>query len=190
MLLSRRIDVQVRSDWILDQPEPRVGFILQRTLVISRSVYLKNSLRLPKTHARVNYWVSSVSSKAYLDMIVESHINIFHIVCHFCGDVQRWVSQLREAWVIVEFTRLCYMLLPLDRSTLTKYSYIFKMSYGRSGNNFKNVIFKLILQIHIMSLRTHWWEVNIGLGNGPVPSDSKPLPELMLTQISVATLRR
>ena len=32
----------------------------------------------------------------------------------------------------------------------------------------------------------HWWSVNIASGNGLVPSDNKPLPEQMLTQISVA----
>ena len=30
----------------------------------------------------------------------------------------------------------------------------------------------------------HLWSVNIGSGNGLVPSGSKPLPEPMLTQIS------
>ena len=34
-----------------------------------------------------------------------------------------------------------------------------------------------------------WWSVNIGSGNGLVPSGNKPLPEPMLTQISVAILR-
>ena len=31
----------------------------------------------------------------------------------------------------------------------------------------------------------NWWSVNIGSGNGLVPSGNKPLPEPMLTQISV-----
>ena len=35
----------------------------------------------------------------------------------------------------------------------------------------------------------HWLSVNIGLGNGLVPSGNKPLPEPMLTQISVAIWR-
>ena len=35
----------------------------------------------------------------------------------------------------------------------------------------------------------HWWSVNIGSGNGLVLSGSKPLPEPMLTQISVAKWR-
>ena len=34
----------------------------------------------------------------------------------------------------------------------------------------------------------HWWEVNIGSGNGLVPSGSKPLPEPMLTQIHIVSL--
>ena len=38
----------------------------------------------------------------------------------------------------------------------------------------------------------HWWSVNIGSGNGLVPSGSKPLPEPMLTQIcrNMASLGR
>ena len=35
----------------------------------------------------------------------------------------------------------------------------------------------------------HWWSVNIGSGNGLVPSGNKPLPGPMLTQISVAIWR-
>ena len=34
--------------------------------------------------------------------------------------------------------------------------------------------------------RNHWWQVNIGSGNGLVPSGNKPLPEPMLTQTYVA----
>ena len=38
-----------------------------------------------------------------------------------------------------------------------------------------------------MNAREHfWWQVNIGSGNGLVPSGNKPLPEPMLTQICVA----
>ena len=33
----------------------------------------------------------------------------------------------------------------------------------------------------------HWWQVNIGSGNGLVPSGNKPLPEQMLTQIHGVT---
>ena len=34
-------------------------------------------------------------------------------------------------------------------------------------------------------VRPSWWLVNIGSGNGLVPSGNKPLPEPMLTQIDV-----
>ena len=37
--------------------------------------------------------------------------------------------------------------------------------------------------------RPYWWWVNIGSGNGLVPSGNKPLPEPMLTQIYVAKWR-
>ena len=35
----------------------------------------------------------------------------------------------------------------------------------------------------------HWWYVNIGSGNGLVPSGSRPLPKLMLTQFYVTIWR-
>ena len=37
--------------------------------------------------------------------------------------------------------------------------------------------------------RPYLWEVNIGSGNGLVPSGNKPLPKPMLTQIYVAKWR-
>ena len=37
--------------------------------------------------------------------------------------------------------------------------------------------------------KSNWWDVNIGSGNGVVPSVDKPLPEPMLTQIYVAKWR-
>ena len=44
-----------------------------------------------------------------------------------------------------------------------------------------------LLQYEIMNvIGLHWWSVNIGSGDGLVPSGNKPLPEPMLTQISVA----
>ena len=41
----------------------------------------------------------------------------------------------------------------------------------------------------VNATRPDWWQVNIGSGNGLVPSGKKPLPEPMLTQISVAIWR-
>ena len=38
----------------------------------------------------------------------------------------------------------------------------------------------------IKASESHWWLVNIGSGNGLVPSGNKPLPEPMLTPIYVA----
>ena len=66
---------------------------------------------------------------------------------------------------------------------------------GKFEWKFRYVIFKQILVIDgwgiscevaliWMSLGLHWWSVNIGSGNGLVPSGNKPLPEPMLTQIS------
>ena len=39
------------------------------------------------------------------------------------------------------------------------------------------------------AIRSHWWLINIGSGKGLVPSGSKPLPEPMLTGISVVIWR-
>ena len=62
----------------------------------------------------------------------------------------------------------------------------------RCGYNLEFVIFKLISRIDVLSIsceialwnttRPHWRLLNIGSGNGLVPSGNKPLPEPMLTQ--------
>ena len=41
---------------------------------------------------------------------------------------------------------------------------------------------------HVNATRLHWWEVNIGSGNGLVPSGTKPLPVPMLTHIYAAIM--
>ena len=41
----------------------------------------------------------------------------------------------------------------------------------------------------VNATRPYWWLVNIGSGNGLVPSGNKPLSEPMLTQIYVAKWR-
>ena len=66
------------------------------------------------------------------------------------------------------------------------------------GVTTKSMLFKLIIQnsskcirswFHMNATKPNLWEVNIGSGNGLVPSGTKPLTERMLTQISVATWR-
>ena len=46
-----------------------------------------------------------------------------------------------------------------------------------------------VLLMLIPSGESYWWWINISSGNGLVPSGNKPLPEPMLTQISVAIWR-
>ena len=69
---------------------------------------------------------------------------------------------------------------------------------GKFEWNFSYVIFKRILVIDgwdisceifllWISMDLKWRSVNIGSGNGLVPSGNKPLPEPMLTQISLVT---
>ena len=66
---------------------------------------------------------------------------------------------------------------------------------GRCGCNLKYASYILISWVFPEKLlscqchRTHWWWVNIGSGNGLVPSGNKPLPEPMLTHIYVTVWR-
>ena len=64
----------------------------------------------------------------------------------------------------------------------------------RNGNNFKTEISKHMDWVHehfswnlfqVNATKHLWWYVNIGSGNGLVPSGNKPLPEPMLTQTYV-----
>ena len=55
--------------------------------------------------------------------------------------------------------------------------------------NFQKVViddWDISCEIALIWMSLDWWYVNIGSGNGLVPSGSKPLPELMMTQISIA----
>ena len=71
---------------------------------------------------------------------------------------------------------------------------------GKFEGSFRHVIVKQMLVIdgwgvfceiapNMNVSGLYWWSVNIGSGNGLVPSDNKPLPEPMLTRISVAIWR-
>ena len=63
---------------------------------------------------------------------------------------------------------------PHTRHTTHTHSLLNSLAPGKFEWNFRHVIFK---------------QSNIGSGNGLVPSGNKPLPELMLTQNSVAIWR-
>ena len=65
---------------------------------------------------------------------------------------------------------------------------------GKFEWNFRHVIFKQISVTDgwgiscgtvLICAGLHWWSVYIGSDNGLMPSSNKPLPEPMLTQISV-----
>ena len=66
---------------------------------------------------------------------------------------------------------------------------------GKFEWNFRHVIFERVLVIDLLKhllwncpnmivTGLHLWSVNIGSGNGLVPSGNKPLPEPMLTKLS------
>ena len=78
----------------------------------------------------------------------------------------------------------------LEPNTLTHWSLA-----GIYGSNIKSTIsnllyrmiaWALVKSLSVNAIEAHQWEVNIGLGNGLVPSGSKPLPEPMLIYIYVA----
>ena len=84
-----------------------------------------------------------------------------------------------------------------DALELLSFRWLNSLAPGRFEWNFKQVIFKLIFSgwwlryslwnyPQVILIGTYWWQVNIGSGNGLVPSGNKPLPEPMLTQIYVA----
>ena len=66
---------------------------------------------------------------------------------------------------------------------------------GKFESNFSEVIFKVILVIggwslsHQNAIGPHWRKINIGSGNGLVPSGNKPLPGPILIEIYVAIWR-
>ena len=62
---------------------------------------------------------------------------------------------------------------------------------GKIEWHFRYVIFEHIVVIdgwgpNMNVTGLHWWSVNIDSGNGLVPSGNRPLPEPMLTQVSLA----
>ena len=74
---------------------------------------------------------------------------------------------------------------------------VYPMLYKNAFFVLKRLFFKLILQIGVLrtsceislemsATEPHWRWVNMGSGNGLVPSGDKPLPEPMLTQKYVA----
>ena len=74
---------------------------------------------------------------------------------------------------------------------MTKIAYIcFKLIGPWTNWNFRYIIFNRILVIDgwgiSCEMSLDWWSVNIGSGNGLVLSGNKPLPEPVLTEISVA----
>ena len=86
-------------------------------------------------------------------------------------------------------------VLASDGLTIHYIQLINSLATGKFEWNFRHLIFKQILvidgwgiscEIALMNVtELRWWSVNIGSGNGLVPSGNKPLPEPMLTQISV-----
>ena len=126
----------------------------------------------------------------------------------------QWTSVQVLAWCHQATSHYLSYCLPRSLSPhgVTRPEWVNPLAHERCWSNFTSASFKIILQIDILSAPSdiglswvpenltdgkstlvqvmaglHWWSVNIGSGNGLVPSGNKPLPEPMLTQIFVAT---
>ena len=111
----------------------------------------------------------------------------------------KWIyanGECLEVWV--EVTETVFVYFPC----LEYFWFCRSMCWplGNLNEILRHVIFKQILVIdglrhllwncpHKNVIGLHWWLVNIGSGNGLVPSGNKSLTEPMLTQISVAIWR-
>ena len=97
----------------------------------------------------------------------------------FSARIENWNTHLNEDRVLIK----CWGWL----------SHIQLTNHGRWGCIIELIIFKLVKRIyislwncsHVKATRSHWWSVNTSSSNGLEPSGTKPLPELMLTLISV-----
>ena len=106
---------------------------------------------------------------------------------------KRLSKQSRVRWWFGTIHRAHYDVTVMN----SKFGHIYQTYIGpwEMWQNLKNIMFKLIIQN--ISLGTHYdialmWmpqnlliKINIGSGNGLVWSGNKPLPEAMLTLISV-----
>ena len=93
-----------------------------------------------------------------------------------CAKFHKYTSTTKEA---------------MDKQDVARFQFN-SLALGRWGCNLKLVNFLWGIDIlniilwncpQVNAPRTHWWSVNIGSGNGLVPSCNKPLPEPMLTKI-------
>ena len=106
-----------------------------------------------------------------------------------------WSKYGRSGWIPC---LLMSSLLALSVTMVSVKAKIFGTQGGRCWFNFREVIFKLTLmnggwgisyEIALKWMPQDLTDVNIGSGNGLVPSGNTPLPEPMLTEICVAKWR-
>ena len=102
------------------------------------------------------------------------------IISSVAGYMELLVNSFKPGKSI--FSDVGYMVLSIN-----------SLSPRRCDSNSKSMIFKIYRIVAptvwnsslVNAKKPHQWEVNIGSGNGLVPSGNKPLPEPILTQICV-----
>ena len=111
-----------------------------------------------------------------------------------CYDVTKKITtRATPTFLMIHF--VCLLILINNEALMFN-----SLAPGRFEYNFIYVIFRTDFNDwwlrhllwncpHMIVTGLHWWSVNIGSVNGLVPSGNKPLPEPMLTQISVAIWR-
>ena len=100
---------------------------------------------------------------------------------------QQWQKCKSKYQVLANLTALqIYFEGQLESAPDKPWSYAFNtLAPERCGSNSKSVIFHFLLEFEFLStscLNPHWWEVNVILGSGLVPSGNKPWPGPMLTR--------
>ena len=127
------------------------------------------------------WWHRSGSTMAQVILTAPSHhLNQCWLVA---GDI-RWHPPESN------FTKSAQAAFLYDKSE----NGVNSLAPGKFEWNSKHEIFKQIDGLlwycpNMKVTRLHRWSVNIGSGNGLVPSGNKPLPEPMVTQICVAIWR-
>ena len=131
-----------------------------------------------------------IGPTAKLSTRTPSTTTIIATTCIFSTRISIWYFNI---WLFQNRSSVSYSLFPPHDHSLTHWplEFVWDIIY---------VIFKRVLvfdglghllwncpNMNVTGL--HWWSVNIDSGNGLVPSGNKPLPEPMLTQISVTIWR-
>ena len=106
------------------------------------------------------------------------YIRIWYIYIYMFNKQMRTFNSITQNLLMISWLTCCGLVTP------------YMVSYGIPINSLGWGLRHLLWNCHnchnVNVTGLKWWKVNIGSDNGLLPSGNKPLPEPMLTQISVA----